>query len=270
MRGNGATCNRDDTLTSQQIDDDQLWVGEFKATGALVVFDPQLQVGAEGHVQLYSLNAQKVRDFDRRDVRVMLATAPVAQRTIALQHYANWRAASLQDYLREVSIPQAAQSPTAVEDAPKIPRWRYKRPPPRKPRGSPSSNVILGSQAALALLGAVNPFLGIGAFIGGLLWSKSLEKNEVAKDTETLFRWREERIEIYEEYLQSDTWLRKRESVIRRANGICEHQGCNARVEEVHHKRYPQRLGDEPLDWLEGLCARHHDERHMGKKSYDE
>ena len=274
-----------------QPDGDQLWVGAFKATGALIVFDPQLQVGDAGRVQLYSLNTLQVRNFERREVRTMLTAASEDQRSKALLQYATWKESSLNAYMSraraEASKLPIAPGPTAsgpgyavpahevslhLDSASQagIPRWRINRPPPRKSRGTPSGNVTLGSQAALVLLGAVNPFLGIGAFIGGLLWAKSLKKGEAARDKETVQRWRAERMEIYEEYLQSHTWQHKREAVIRRAHGVCEHPSCSAYVREVHHERYPNRLGDEPIDWLVGLCERHHDERHQGNASIDE
>jgi hypothetical protein len=57
----------------------------------------------------------------------------------------------------------------------------------------------------------------------------------------------------------------KRYMVRSRSGGWCErcrHRGRWVRASEVHHLRYPQRLGTEPLSWLVDLCGTCHDRAH--------
>lgn len=69
----------------------------------------------------------------------------------------------------------------------------------------------------------------------------------------------------YEQYLRSDTWSKKRRAVLERAGNQCESEGCNRRAVEIHHVKYPARWGDEPLDYLEAVCRKCHNERHPEK-----
>ena len=74
--------------------------------------------------------------------------------------------------------------------------------------------------------------------------------------------YRRQKYSSYESYLASDEWRVKRALVVRRANGRCESPACNQAVEEVHHKHYPNVWGNEPIEWLIGLCEKHHREAH--------
>ena len=60
----------------------------------------------------------------------------------------------------------------------------------------------------------------------------------------------------YKAYLCSREWAEKRQAVVKRANGVCERCGLS-KVEEIHHKSY-DRLFDEPVEDLQGLCAACH------------
>jgi hypothetical protein len=59
---------------------------------------------------------------------------------------------------------------------------------------------------------------------------------------------------LYNAYLQSDQWQDKRELVFERAGGICEACGQRPAV-QVHHERYPQTFGLEPLWDLRAVCV---------------
>jgi hypothetical protein len=64
----------------------------------------------------------------------------------------------------------------------------------------------------------------------------------------------------YKEVLQSSEWKIKRKKVIKRCNNICE--GCGEKpVQEVHHLTY-DRLGQEFLFQLIGLCKNCHSKIH--------
>lgn len=75
------------------------------------------------------------------------------------------------------------------------------------------------------------------------------------------------RKQAYEAYLRSPAWREKRAAAIERDGGRCRAAGCGSSVNlQVHHLRYPKRMGDEPLDWLVTLCERHHMMLHRGRK----
>jgi hypothetical protein len=58
-------------------------------------------------------------------------------------------------------------------------------------------------------------------------------------------------------YMASREWRLKRQQVIDRAGGVCE-RCLLASIENVHHLTY-ERLGDERLDDLQGLCRPCHE-----------
>ena len=69
----------------------------------------------------------------------------------------------------------------------------------------------------------------------------------------------------YDQYLRSDAWAKKRESVLRRANGICE--GClEKRATQVHHLTY-RHIYRELLFELVAVCDKCHERCH---EEYDE
>lgn len=73
---------------------------------------------------------------------------------------------------------------------------------------------------------------------------------------------------FYREYLASEAWSQKREAVIARCAGICEQCMMN-RVQQIHHLTY-ERLGNERLEDLMGLCARCHMKIHGIDSGEDE
>lgn len=74
--------------------------------------------------------------------------------------------------------------------------------------------------------------------------------------------YKRQKFATYAGYLASTQWRVKRALVVQRANGRCEQPGCNHALEEVHHKRYPRVWGNEPIEWLIGLCESHHEQAH--------
>lgn len=61
----------------------------------------------------------------------------------------------------------------------------------------------------------------------------------------------------YHEYLASREWALKKKAVKERSGGVCERCGKNPH-EQTHHKTY-QRLGNEHLEDLLGVCRRCHE-----------
>ena len=66
----------------------------------------------------------------------------------------------------------------------------------------------------------------------------------------------------YARYLASPSWAAKRRAVLER-DVHCQAQGCieTSRL-QVHHRKYPRVLGEEPLQWLAALCEQHHQALH--------
>jgi hypothetical protein len=64
----------------------------------------------------------------------------------------------------------------------------------------------------------------------------------------------------YKSYLSSAVWKKKRYDALLRDKWTCSH--CGKKATEVHHKRYPKTLGDEPLEWLESICKSCHYKLH--------
>ena len=60
--------------------------------------------------------------------------------------------------------------------------------------------------------------------------------------------------ELYEQYLHSAVWHLKRIRVMDRCGGICEACG-QADAEQVHHLKYPEVFGLEPLWDLRAVCV---------------
>lgn len=58
----------------------------------------------------------------------------------------------------------------------------------------------------------------------------------------------------YNRYLRSAVWQTKRELVLQRCSGLCESCG-QRRAVHVHHKKYPDVFGLEPLWDLVGVCV---------------
>lgn len=59
----------------------------------------------------------------------------------------------------------------------------------------------------------------------------------------------------------NDLWKLKKWQVRQRSGGICEKCG-KRKAEHVHHLRYAQRRGLEPLEWLQHVCLRCHGDYH--------
>ena len=63
----------------------------------------------------------------------------------------------------------------------------------------------------------------------------------------------------YHRYISSPEWYAKKEAAKQRDGYKCRALGCRkTHVLQVHHVRYPEKLGEEPLDWLVTLCTYHH------------
>lgn len=71
------------------------------------------------------------------------------------------------------------------------------------------------------------------------------------------------RKEEYQLYLKSPAWKAIRKLAINRDRSQCVKCG-NKRHLTVHHVRYPERFGTEPLDYLQTLCEDCHNVLHGG------
>lgn len=105
------------------------------------------------------------------------------------------------------------------------------------------------------------------------LWDEQLERNVLAEYQEEERKWKAENDaflkwqqgektrdwwQCYNDYLLSSVWQAKRLLVLERAGNICESCG-QARATQVHHMRYPDTFGLEPLWDLRAVCADCHE-----------
>lgn len=60
--------------------------------------------------------------------------------------------------------------------------------------------------------------------------------------------------EMYHRYLRSSVWQVKRQLVLDRCGGVCESCGQED-AEHVHHLKYPETFGHEPLWDLRAVCV---------------
>lgn len=71
------------------------------------------------------------------------------------------------------------------------------------------------------------------------------------------------RREEYEAYLKSEAWKSIRRLAIKRDGGQCTK--CKSKkCLHVHHLKYPEHLGTEPLEYLQTLCEDCHNVLHGG------
>ena len=77
-------------MTDMKASPSDLWVVAFIKTGALIVFDPKLQVAEHEWVNLYSLNVNGIRPFERSIVREKIRRASPSEHVQAVQAYAEW------------------------------------------------------------------------------------------------------------------------------------------------------------------------------------
>lgn len=91
----------------------------------------------------------------------------------------------------------------------------------------------------------------------GISESARQDLARIAKDLD-------DRKRFYNEYLKSDDWRKLRRKVIERESDLC--QGCRgAPIQEVHHLNY-DRLGNELLTDLVGVCRSCHLKFHPDKQ----
>lgn len=68
-----------------------LWVGVFPKTGALIVFDPLLQIADQPEINVYSVHRDLVRKFEPSEIRTSVLTIYGSERTASLEKYASWK-----------------------------------------------------------------------------------------------------------------------------------------------------------------------------------
>jgi hypothetical protein len=103
-------------------------------------------------------------------------------------------------------------------------------------------------------------------------WDSDLEERVRSDYDSARERWEKKRLtafqsvrertksdwwQAYDLYLKSAVWAVKRELVFERCGGVCEACG-QRRAEHVHHKKYPEVFGLEPLFDLAGVCIACH------------
>ena len=78
-----------------------IWVGVFPKTGALVVYDPLLQLDGQTEVNVYSVARETVRRFQPAEIRAIVQTVHGADREQAVAAYLAWRLLNGSDFLEK-------------------------------------------------------------------------------------------------------------------------------------------------------------------------
>lgn len=101
------------------------------------------------------------------------------------------------------------------------------------------------------------------------LWDEDLERRVIAeyesacaeyrKANSDFYAWQRgeksrEWWSMYQRYLRSAVWSVKRDLVLERCHGVCESCG-QADAQHVHHLKYPETFGLEPLWDLRAVCV---------------
>ena len=71
---------------------------------------------------------------------------------------------------------------------------------------------------------------------------------------------RAEKKKLYRDYLFSAAWKKIRAEILKRDEHRC--RGCGEKATQVHHMRYPNKLGQERHEWLFSVCKSCHEEIH--------
>lgn len=134
---------------------------------------------------------------------------------------------------------------------------------------------------------------GVGANVPAAgvteLWDEGLEQRSESEYRKACEEWQARRLAVYQSarnaraqewwatysrYLKSAVWQRKRYLVMERNRrlhrGLCEACGENP-PSDVHHTKYPDTFGHEPLWDLQAVCRRCHEifHPHMKENSHD-
>ena len=72
----------------------------------------------------------------------------------------------------------------------------------------------------------------------------------------------------YNAYRPTVGWQAFRKQVIIRARGICEVEGCQARIDDIHHLTYDA-AGHELMSQIGGICRPHHKETSEKKIKFE-
>lgn len=101
------------------------------------------------------------------------------------------------------------------------------------------------------------------------LEARDNEREEILRKHLKLQQREDQRFtEDYRTYMQSPAWQKKRDKVLKRANGICE--GCGeARADDVHHLTY-EHFMDEFLFELVAICRDCHIRIHQDEEGGEE
>lgn len=94
----------------------QLWIGVIQNTGALIVFDPVIQIEGQELINVYSVGRDLVRKFDPEGLRTMVTTVYGHQRDEALRKYMAWKHSTGKSFLeQELAFIEARKSKIAAE-----------------------------------------------------------------------------------------------------------------------------------------------------------
>jgi hypothetical protein len=78
----------------------QLWVGRIRATGAIVVYDPTVQLLSNSQIYVFSVKRGVLRQFAGAQLRTMVETVHGSESDAAIAEYNSWKVQHGEEFLR--------------------------------------------------------------------------------------------------------------------------------------------------------------------------
>ena len=90
------------------------WVGRIRTTGAIVVFDPALQLPDHSKIYVYSLHRALVRQFVAAELRAIVETVHGSESDAAIHEYYSWKAKHADEFLHKETLRLAEEEQRLV------------------------------------------------------------------------------------------------------------------------------------------------------------
>ena len=98
----------------KEVEKTKLWVGRIRTTGAIVVFDPTLQLPDHSKIYVYSLHRAVVRQFVAAELRAIVETVHGSESDAAIFEYYSWKAKHADDFLHKEPLRLAKEEQRLV------------------------------------------------------------------------------------------------------------------------------------------------------------
>lgn len=140
-----------------------------------------------------------------------------------------------------------------------------------------SDSILFGGAFATIVAAAINPVAGWAVGAAAIqAYRKAKAEDDANRKakvelSQAQFKasfYRRQKWASYEDYLTSEVWATKRDSILAQANRVCGYSDCAAPATEVHHRWYPRVWGQERPDSLVALCHLCHMAIHTDEKRF--